>query len=57
MKFSLREWIKNNRKEIDSYLIEKMGPKCFTLNDEDRRVWVLNDESLYNWAKREAKGV
>jgi len=20
-----------------------------TINDEDRRLWVLNDEGLYNW--------
>jgi hypothetical protein len=23
------------------------------LNDEDRRGWILNDESLYNWARSE----
>ena len=23
------------------------------LNDEDRRLWVLNDEGLYNWARSE----
>ena len=23
--------------------------KRFTLNDENRREWVMNDEGLYNW--------
>lgn len=23
------------------------------LNDEERRLWVLNDEGLYNWARSE----
>ena len=24
-----------------------------TLNNEERRQWILNDEGLYNWARRE----
>lgn len=24
-------------------------PKPFTLNDADRREWVMNDEGLYQW--------
>lgn len=24
-----------------------------TLNDEERRLWILNDEGLYNWARAE----
>ncbi len=24
-----------------------------SLNDSERRDWVMNDESLYNWARRE----
>jgi hypothetical protein len=27
------------------------------MNDEDRRQWVLNDEGLYNMARREKGGV
>lgn len=23
-----------------------------TINDEDRRQWILNDEGLYNWQRR-----
>jgi hypothetical protein len=24
-----------------------------TLSDAERRLWILNDEGLYNWARRE----
>ncbi len=41
MKVCLTEWIKRNRKAIDD--ITKSPYK----NDEERRLWVLNDESLY----------
>ena len=27
------------------------------MNDEERRLWVLNDEGLYNWYKSERIGL
>lgn len=27
------------------------------MNDEERRLWVLNDEGLYNWYIRSHKGL
>lgn len=27
------------------------------MNDEERRLWVLNDEGLYNWFKSERIGL
>lgn len=27
------------------------------LNDDERRQWILNDEGLYNWARREGVNV
>jgi hypothetical protein len=45
MKKSLRVWIKENKKEIDS-CIKNVVPNI-SLNDEERRLWVLNDEGLY----------
>ena len=44
---NLTQFIKLHRAEIDA--ITKSTYK----NDEERRLWVLNDESLYNWAKSE----
>ena len=42
---TMKDFIKNNRKEIT----EATG----ATNDEDRRLWILNDEGLYNWARSE----
>lgn len=48
---TLAQFIKANRKEIDVAIRQQVpGAK---LNDEERRQWVLNDEGLYNWARRE----
>jgi len=48
---SLIEWIKANREEIDN-CIKRVCDNC-RLNDSERRLWILNDEGLYNWAKSE----
>jgi len=48
---TLKEFIKKNKQEIDN-CIRKATPN-FRINDEERRMWILNDESLYNWAKAE----
>ena len=48
---TLQKFINQNRKEIDNY-IKSINPGNRT-NDEERRLWILNDESLYNWAKSE----
>jgi len=48
---SLREFIRQNRKELDEYI--KGRGIDWRLNDEDRREWVLNDEGLYLWAREE----
>ena len=44
---TLKEFIKKYRQEIDE--ITKSPYK----NDSERRLWVLNDEGLYNWARSE----
>ena len=46
----IRTFIAENRKEIDNY-IRRQCPNCGTLNDDERRLWVLNDQGLYNWAR------
>lgn len=45
----LRQFIKENRKELDE-AIKRVVPNT-RLNDEERRLWILNDEGLYNWAR------
>lgn len=48
---TMREFIKTNRAEIDK-AIKKRLPD-YRLNDQDRRDWIMNDESLYSWARSE----
>ena len=52
---SLKEWVKKNRADIDS-VIRSNCSNC-RLNDEEREDWVMNDESLYLWAKLEGVDV
>ena len=51
---SIREFIKEHRAELDECIARAIGqdtnPRA---NDEERRLWVLNDEGLYNWARSE----
>lgn len=56
MKKSLRQWIKENRKEIDAVIL-RVCPNIRWLNDGERRLWVLNDEGLYLWARSEGVNV
>ena len=55
-RLSLREFIKANRAELDQ-AIKRAVPNIGSLNDEDRRQWILNDEGLYNWARSERVNV
>ena len=41
-KRNLQQWIKDNREAIDE------ATQSPYKNDEERRLWVLNDEGLYN---------
>ena len=47
---TMREFIKENKEEIDAG-IKRVCPNC-RLNDEERRMWIANDEGLYLWARR-----
>lgn len=49
---TIREFIKENRADLDE-AIKRACLNVRLLNDEDRRLWVLNDEGLYNWARNE----
>lgn len=47
---SVRDFIRQNRVTIDAE-IRSIWSTQGKLNDEDRRVWLLNDEGLYRWAR------
>ena len=50
---TMREFIKQNREEIDRCIHSVPGMEGYRLNDKDRRDWIANDEGLYIWARRE----
>ena len=52
---SLRQFIKENKDEIDA-AIRRACSNCL-LNDAERRLWVLNDEGLYRWARSEGVNI
>lgn len=51
---SLSQFIKENRAELDAAIARAIGrDKNPYPNDRERRLWVLNDEGLYLWARSE----
>ena len=49
---ALGEFIRQNREELDG-CIKRTCPNVGRIDDEERRLWILNDESLYLWARSE----
>lgn len=57
-KKSLRDFIRENREELDRLIAKAIGRNSNPYpNDEERRQWILNDEGLYNWARSEGVNV
>jgi hypothetical protein len=49
---TLSNFIKENREELDKCINHALNnPSSIRQNDEERRMWILNDEGLYLWAK------
>lgn len=48
---TLRDFIRENKEELDR-AIKRVVPDV-RLTDQERRLWILNDEGLYNWARSE----
>ena len=51
---TLQEFIDKHRGELTKY-IETWPGICVEcdIDDDERELWIANDESLYNWAKNE----
>ena len=50
-RLSVLEFIRENRQELDAAIL-----RCcpgLKLTDAERRLWILNDEGLYSWARAE----
>lgn len=54
---SIRSFIREHREELDAAIRRALKRPDFRLNDEERRMWILNDEGLYNWARSEGVNV
>lgn len=51
---TLKQFIKQNRAELDACIARALGlDKTPLPNDAERRLWILNDEGLYRWARSE----
>lgn len=48
---TLSEFIKKNRDDIDAGIRRALDDPDYRLNNEERRLWILNDEGLYRWAR------
>lgn len=49
-----KEFIKKNRAEIDAAIIRACGEGA-RLNDQERALWLDNDEGLYQWERSERR--
>lgn len=46
----MAEFLRVYRDELDA-AINRACPNIGRLNNRERRLWVLNDEGLYDWAR------
>lgn len=54
---NMRDFIKENRTEIDAGIRRALDRPDYRLNDAERRQWIANDEGLYLWARGEGVNV
>ena len=51
---TLRAFIREHRTELDEAIAHAIGQETNPrANDEERRLWIMNDEGLYHWARQE----
>ena len=50
---SMLDFIRENREQLDGIIRRHGQGNIGSLNDEERRLWILNDEDLYRWARSE----
>lgn len=47
----LRDFISENREEIDKCIRAALNDPDYRLNNSEREMWIQNDEGLYSWAR------
>ena len=50
---TLTNFIKENKQEINEAIKRALNGSEIIDTDQERRLWILNDEGLYNWARSE----
>jgi hypothetical protein len=53
---AMATFIKENKEEIDKHILHQVK-NIQKINNEERRLWILNDENLYSWARSEGVNV
>ena len=48
---TMREFIRENRTRLDKII--RLRVPNLTIDDAERRMWIENDQSLYEWAREE----
>ena len=54
-RISMKKFIEENKEAIDAYIKVKAPDQ--PINNEERRLWILNYEGLYNWARSEGVNI
>jgi len=49
----MQEFIDNHRGELDECIRRAVSNPNFDIDDDERELWIANDEGLYNWARSE----
>jgi len=44
---TLKDFIRQNRADLDAMFWEALRDPDYSINDGERRLWILNDEGLY----------
>jgi hypothetical protein len=53
---SLRQFIREHREELTQAIL-RACPNAERIDDDERRLWILNDEGIYRWARSEGVNV
>ena len=54
-RISMKKFIEENKADIDACIKRKAPGQ--PINNEERRLWILNYEGLYNWARSEGVNI
>jgi hypothetical protein len=46
-----KQFITTYKADIDQLIKRAVGDPTFKITNEERRLWILNDEGLYNFAR------